>query len=147
MGSRACAAAFAMASRRFTGGVGAATAGGPRLTFSSGVTARLEPAASGGGGGAVDSRRRAEGRDCRFPEMRCVVQCPAWSAASMQPDVQQLTATLSASGTSFFSAAVDTGLGGMGGTGRGFGRYGAGTAGAASKHASRRQFQGIVVVA
>jgi len=143
MGSRACAAAFAMASRRFTGGVGAATAGGPRLTFSSGVTARLEPAASGGGAGAVDSRRRAEGRDCRFPEMRCVVQCPAWSAASMQPDVQQLTDTLSAS----FSATFDTGLGGMGGTGGGFGRYGAGTAGAASKHASRRQFQGIVVVA
>jgi hypothetical protein len=133
-----------MASRRFTGGVGAATAGGPRLTFSSGVTARLEPAALGGGGGAVDSRRRAEGRDCRFPEMRCKVQCPAWAAASMQPAVQELTGTLSASGMPFFSATVDTGLGG---TGDVFWWCGAGGAGAASKHTSRRQFQGIEVIA
>ena len=147
-GARACAAASGMASRRFTGGVGAATAGGPRLRFSSGVTARLEPAAPGGGCGAVDSRRRAEGRDCRFPEMRCVVQCPAWAPASMQPAVQQLTGS-PASGTSLFGATLDAGLGmgGMGGMGGGFGRYGAGGAGAASKHTSRRQFQGIVVVA
>tara|TARA_B100000795_G_scaffold231614_1_gene189516 strand:- start:590 stop:790 length:201 start_codon:yes stop_codon:yes gene_type:complete len=66
----------------------------------------------------------------------------------MQPAVQQLTGS-PASGTSLFGATLDAGLGmgGMGGMGGGFGRYGAGGAGAASKHTSRRQFQGIVVVA
>ena len=100
------------------------------------MTARLEPGvdpvAAGGGGAAVESGRRAEGRDCRFPEMRCV---------------EAAAGTLSASGTSIFSATDDTGLGGMGGTDGGFGRSGAGGTGAASTHTSRRQFQGMLVVA
>jgi hypothetical protein len=61
--------------------------------------------------------------------------------------VEAAAGTLPASGTIIFSATDDRGLGGMGGTDGGFGRSDAGGAGAASTHTSRRQFQGMLVVA